>query len=308
MARIVISEFMDDAAVAVLRASHEVEYRPDLVEAPTDLARAVANADALIVRNRTQVTAAVLDAGPHLRVVGRLGVGLDNIDIDACAARSIVVRPATGANAIAVAEYVIGAMLALIRGVFGATEALLEGEWPRTELTGGEAHGRTLGLIGYGSIAREVAHRAATLQMEIAAHDPYLADEADWRPAVPMTLPDLLESSDVISIHVPLLPATFHLIDADAIADMRTGSILINTSRGGVVDESAVVAGLRSGQLSGAALDVFEDEPPTPSRLAEFAAAPNLVLTPHIAGVTRESNVRVSRAVADAVVEELAHG
>lgn len=307
MGRVVITEFMDGAAIDLLRASHDVLYQPDLASDELGLAAALADADALIVRNRTRVTSQILDAGPHLRVIGRLGVGLDNIDLDACALRSVAVCPATGANAVAVAEYVIGASLTLIRGVFGATEAVLAGGWPRQELTGLEMSGRTLGLVGYGSIAREVGHRASALGMQVLAFDPHLPHDVVWDPAVPSDWEGMLARSEIVSVHVPLLPETHHLIDTAAIALMPVGSVVINTSRGGVVDETAVVTALRSGHLGGAALDVFETEPPTPERLAEFDSTPNLLLTPHVAGVTRESNVRVSHVVAQAVLEELSH-
>ncbi len=307
MARIVITEFMDNGAVEFLQTLHDVDYRPDLFDDPGALLEALGGAEAVIVRNRTQVSSMLLDAAPALRVIGRLGVGLDNIDLDACAAHSVAVRPAIGANAVAVAEYVIGAMLVLIRGVFSAAAQVIRGDWPRTELTGGELFGRTLGLVGYGSIARQVASRAAALGMKILAHDPYLAEHADLDPAERALWSELLRLSDVVSVHVPLVPETRYLIDEVAISSMRDGAIVINTSRGGVVNETHIVDALRAGKLGGAALDVFEDEPPSAARLTAFADTPNLLLTPHIAGVTKESNVRVSRVVAEAVVEELAH-
>lgn len=308
MARIVITEFMDEGAVDLLRAGHDVDYRPDLVDRSSEMSAAVAGADGLIVRNRTLVSEDLLASAPRLRVVGRLGVGLDNIDLDACADHGVVVHPATGANAVAVAEYVIGALLVLVRGVYQTTAPILEGAWPRQESTGQELAGRTLGLVGYGTIAREVAHRAAALGMSILAHDPFLPERFAWQPARPVELSELLSESEAVSIHVPLVSATHHLIDTAALATMRPGSVLVNTSRGGIVDEAALVESMRAGRIAGAALDVFETEPPSPDRLQEFASASNLLLTPHIAGITAESNVRVSRVVAEAVLEELSDG
>lgn len=299
MADIVISEFMDDAAVGDLAGDYDVLYDAGLVDRPADLAAALSDARALIVRNRTQVNAALLTAAPRLAVVGRLGVGLDNIDLAACEARGVAVCPATGANAVAVAEYVIATMLVLVRGAYGANGRLVAGEWPRNELIGREAAGRTLGLVGFGGIAREVARRARALDMTVAAHDPFLAaDDPAWERVTRMELAALWPAADVISLHVPLTEATRHLVDAAACAAMRPGAVLINTARGGVVDEAAVIAALKAGRLSGAALDVFEAEPLDAAGGAPFADVPGLVLTPHIAGLTEEANARVSAVTA----------
>ena len=307
MSELVISEFMDEASVAALRQRFHVLYDPALVEDRPRLSRALQGARGLIVRNRTQVRDELLAAAQNLKVIGRLGVGLDNIDVEACRARGIRVVPATGANNIAVAEYVIAAMLMLVRGVFDANGAMLAGEWPRGRLMGGEVHGRSLGLVGFGGIARAVARRAQALGLRIHAFDPALApDAALWRqldvsPAA--SLDELLAHSDVVSVHVPLTGHTRHLIDTARLATMPKGAILINTARGGVVDDQALARALRDGHLGGAAVDVFEDEP-LPAESA-YRDVPNVVLTPHIAGITRESNARVSAMIADAVTEAL---
>lgn len=300
----VIAEFMDAEAVAQLGGRFDVTYDPDLVDRPDCLAAAVAKAVALIVRNRTRVDAALLAAAPRLRVVGRLGVGLDNIDLAACTARGVRVIPATGANADAVAEYVIAALLILLRGAYGATARIAAGAWPRADLVGREAQGRLLGLVGFGDIARRVVPRARALGMRLAAHDPLVAAEEMRRLEVaPMPLEALLAAADVVSLHVPLTAATRGLIDARRLGLMRPEAVLINTARGGIVDEEALVAALRAGRLGGAALDVFAREPPEqPER---FAEVPNLLLTPHIAGVTQESNRRVSFMIAERVAAEL---
>ena len=304
--RVVISEFMDPAAVARLAEGADVHEDATLVTDRPRLLAAVADAEALVVRDRTRVDAEVLAAAPRLRVVGRLGVGTDNLDLEALAARGVAVRLATGANAVSVAEHVIGALLVLSRPAFGATARLAAGEWPRTELIGREVSGRTLGLVGFGATAREVARRAAALGMAIVASDPMVPDGG---PGVTMMdLDALLAASDAISVHAPLLPATRGLIGAAALARLPEGALLVDTSRGGVVDHDAVVAALRSGHLAGAALDVFPDEPLTPALAARYVDVPGLVLTPHLAGVTRESNVRVSGVVAEAVLEALAEG
>jgi (S)-sulfolactate dehydrogenase len=310
MPKVVVSEFMDEAAIAAELAGFETVYDPGLVDRPDDLARALRGADALIVRNRTQVRGALLAGAPDLKVVGRLGVGLDNIDVEGCQERGIAVYPATGANDGAVAEYVIASAMLLLRGAFGATEKVAAGTWPRNALMGRETGGKRLGLVGFGAIARETARRAAALDMQVCAHDPYLApDDPAWNPpAGPVGQRDLarlIAESDVLSLHVPLTEGTKSLIDAAAIARMPKGAVLINAARGGVVDEAAVVAALRSGHLGGAALDVFDREPLDAQAGAAFAGVPNLILTPHIAGVTRESNVRVSAVTARAVRRHL---
>jgi (S)-sulfolactate dehydrogenase len=306
MPEIVISEFMDEAAVRAAFAGRDVLYDPKLVDDPARLAAAVADARALIVRNRTQVRGALLEAAGRLEVVGRLGVGLDNIDVAACEARGIAVYPATGANDLSVAEYVITAALVLLRRAWFATERVAAGGWPRTELMGRELAGKRLGLVGYGAIARVTARMGRGLGMSVAACDPLLpADDAAWREATRQSLPGLLAESDVVSLHVPLTDATRNMIDAAAIAGTKRGAILVNAARGGVVDEAALVAALRSGHLGGAALDVFAREPVDAATGALFAGVPNLILTPHIAGVTEESNVRVSAVTAEAVARHL---
>ena len=299
VARIVIPEFMDQASVAELSRDYATLYDPDLVERPGDLIAALAEAEALIVRNRTQVRGALLDGARALRVVGRLGVGLDNIDLEVCRARGIEVCPASRANDQSVAEYVVAALLTLIRGAYHANAAVIAGAWPRTALIGGEVAGRRLGLIGFGGIAREVAARSVALGLRVAAHDPFLsAEDPAWHGAERLGLDALLATSDIVSLHVPLTEATRHLLDARRIAAMRPGAIVINSARGGVIDEAALVAALRDGRLAGAALDVFENEPLSAADGAKFDGLDNLILTPHIAGVTRESNVRVSAATA----------
>jgi (S)-sulfolactate dehydrogenase len=306
--RIVISEFMDDAAVASLARGFDVRYDATLVERRADLATALADADALIVRNRTQVDAALLGHAPRLRVVGRLGVGLDNIDVAACAARRVEVIPATGANALAVAEYVVCTVMLLLRGAYASSAQVAAGKWPRAALgEGRETAGKTLGVVGFGGIGRLAAKLAQALGMKVIATDPAIA-AADpvWRESgvAYWALDDLLAASDAVTLHVPLTPDTRRLITGARLARMKRGAVLINTARGGIVEEAALAQALASGHLAGAALDVFETEPlPAGSPLA---GAPNLVLTPHVAGVTRESNVRVSSLIAEQVAQALA--
>jgi (S)-sulfolactate dehydrogenase len=310
MSDIVISEFMDQVAIDTVLKGRDVLYDPKLVDQTDRLLAALADCRALIVRNRTQVREPLLRAAPRLKVVGRLGVGLDNIDMDACSARNIVVRPASGANDLSVAEYVITAALLLRRRAWYATSRLAAGEWPRMELIGGELSGAQLGLIGYGAIARLTASKAAALGMKVAAYDPLLpAGHPAWGGSgagvARLSFEDVLASSDVVSLHTPLTPQTRRMMDAAALRRMRKGAILINAARGGIVDEAELAAALSGGHLGGAALDVFETEPLSTTAAAVFQDVPNLILTPHIAGVTEESNVRVSDVTARAVIEVL---
>ncbi|HMM54020.1 MAG TPA: hydroxyacid dehydrogenase [Candidatus Desulfobacillus sp.] len=306
--KILISEFMDDAAVDALRGRFDVRYDPTLVDRRGELLAGLAAADALIVRNRTRVDEALLAAAPRLRVVGRLGVGLDNIDLPACRGRKVEVIPATGANALAVAEYVIAAMLVLLRGAFLSTGRMLAGEWPRTPLSEGrESAGKTLGLVGFGGIGRLTAKLAQGLGIRVLAHDPLLAEsDPAWSETgvLQRDLDALLAEADAVSLHVPLTEGTRRLIDAKRLATMKPGAVLINTARGGIVDEAALARALRDGRLAGAALDVFEQEPLAAGSPLE--GAPNLILTPHIGGVSREANARVSSLIADKVAAFLA--
>ncbi|MDQ2963392.1 MAG: hydroxyacid dehydrogenase [Pseudomonadota bacterium] len=304
---VLISEFMDEAAVASLQRRFATTYDAELVARREELLGAVRNADALIVRNRTRVDDELIAAAGKLRVIGRLGVGLDNIDLPACAARGIQVIPATGANALAVAEYVIGTAMTLLRGAYGSTPAVAAGEWPRGSLGNGrELAGKTLGVVGFGGIGRLTARLGRVLGMGVIAFDAQIpATSAVWaeQQTTPRRFDELLGDADVVSLHVPLTPATRKLMDADKLALMKHEAILVNTARGGVVDECALAEALHAGRLGGAALDVFETEPlPAASPLA---GCPHLILTPHIAGVTRESNTRVSIMIAEKVAAAL---
>lgn len=300
MVDVVISEFMDAAAVETLTQRYAVHFDAALVEDRERLLSMGEGVRALIVRNRTRVDEALLARFPDLEAVGRLGVGLDNIDVARCQERGIAVLPATGGNASAVAEYVITGMLMLRRGAYHSTAGVLDGDWPRQALVGHESQGCVLGLVGFGGIAREVARRAQALGMSVIAFDPF-ADSSDpaWQMAERVeTLEALLTRSDGVSLHVPLTEQTRHLIDTEAIASLRPGSVLINTARGGIVDESALADALCEGRIGGAMLDVFEREPlPADSDLTR-ASGCNLVLTPHVAGVTHESNVNISAMTA----------
>ena len=308
MSKILVTEYLPDEYLELLRTLHDVEYDPDLCTDRRRLLDRMSGVEALFTRNRTRVDDELLASGHDLRVVGRLGVGLDNIDMNRCEQAGVLVISALGENAVSVAEYAIGAMLVLVRGVYGMTSSMVAGEWPRQgHAFGHELMGKTLGLVGFGSIARQVATRAAGLGMEVIAHDPFVpADDAAWTLVRNVDLESLLGTSDVISVHVPLSDDTRNLIDEPALARMKPTAILINTSRGGIVDETALADALLDGKLGGAALDVFASEPLGPEPAAVFATVPNLLLTPHVAGNTRESVDRVARTIVEQVMTVLA--
>lgn len=297
---ILITEFMDEAAIDALRQQFPVHYDPDLAESQEKILELSGDAVALIVRNRTQVSVELLSAAPHLECVGRLGVGLDNIDVAACAARGVTVYPASGANNLSVTEYVLTAAMILLRQAWFLTPEMIDGQWPRGKAaSGSELAGKKMGLVGLGAIARDISAKARHLGVELLAHDPFLpGTDPAWDEIRNLSLEELLAEADVVSLHVPLNEDTRHLIDRDAIARMKPGATLINAARGGVVNEAAVADALRGGQLGGAALDTFETEPLTREAAIVFAGVPNLILTPHIAGVSTESNKRVSEVTA----------
>lgn len=303
---ILITEFMDEAAVARLKAAHPCTYDPSLADRQGDIPALMGGIQALIVRNRTQVTAELLAAAPDLKTVGRLGVGLDNIDLDACKGKGVEVIPAVGANTLSVAEYVVTNALVLLRNAYQAKHAMMAGDWPRAACSGREAAGRKLGLIGFGGIAQETARLARAMGMTVCASDPFVpADSPAWQGVERMDQAGVLASADAVSLHVPLVDETKHLINEETLKSMKPGAVLINAARGGVVDDAALAGALREGVISGAALDVFEKEPLTKEAAQVFKGLKNLILTPHIAGVTEDSNARVSAMIAEKILDRL---
>lgn len=309
MPHVLVSEWMDDAALARLRERHRVVADPNLWRDPVALHAALANAEAWVVRNQTRVDAEALAHAPHLKVVGRVGVGLDNLDLVALRARGVAVTWAPGANAASVAEYVIGAMLHLRRRFDTASQHVAGGGWDRAAMMGFELYGTTLGIVGLGDIGARVAARARAFGMRLIGSDP-LAHGASF--AVQeyalelMPLEQLVQHADAITLHVPLLPSTRGLFSEGLLRSMKRSAVLINTARGGLIDEEALARALHAGTIAGAALDVREVEPPAADHPLHHA--PNVLLTPHIAGVTHESNARASLHVAEEVLRALAGG
>ncbi|MDP9146296.1 MAG: phosphoglycerate dehydrogenase [Acidobacteriota bacterium] len=266
----------------------------------------IVDAQALIVRSATKVTAELLDKAPQLKCVGRAGVGVDNIDLEAATKRGVLVMSTPGGNAVSVAEHTFALMLSLARQVPKLDKAFHEGRWEKSSAAGTEVRGKTLGLIGLGRIGSEVALRAEAFDMRVLGYDPYISEAAAKEFSVELVaLDQLLEESDFVSLHTALSPATQNLINATTLAKMKKGSFIINAARGELIDEAALANALKSGHVAGAGLDVFAVEPPKDSPLA---ALPNVIGTPHIAGSTTEAQEEVGTQVAVQVRDYLADG
>ncbi|MCL6517194.1 hydroxyacid dehydrogenase [Alicyclobacillus sp.] len=300
--KVVITEDLWVPLPEDFRARHRVIYDPALFRDPARLAAHLAEAEALVVRNRTRVTGELLAAAPRLRLVGRLGVGLDNLDLAACRARGVTVVAARGMNATSVAEYVMAALFEHARRLSAASARTRAGEWNRQACTGRELAGRTLGLIGVGDIGGRVAIRARAIGMRVIAHDPFLLPSGmltqDFGVAL-TSLEEVCREADYVSLHAPLTAQTRHLVGARALGWMKQTAVLINTARGGLVDERALADWLTASPDRFAVLDVREVEPPAPDD--PLARLPNVLLTPHIAGVTEESAHRVATFILDQV-------
>jgi D-3-phosphoglycerate dehydrogenase len=270
------------------------------------LAASLAAADALIVRSATQVTEQILEAAPKLRVVGRAGVGVDNIDLDAATRRGVLVMNTPGGNAVSVAEHTLALLMAVARRIPQHSAAIHAGRWEKSGAQGVELRGKTLGLVGLGRVGNEVARRARAMEMLVLAYDPYVSESAARDAGVELSgLTELLARSDFVSLHAALSPSTEKLINAEALAKFKPGAVLVNAARGELVDEVALADALRSGKLSGAGLDVFAEEPPKNSPLLGL---PNAVFTPHIAGSTREAQEEVGTLIAQQVYDFLTDG
>ena len=277
----------------------------DLTGVPKDeLPKHVGDLDAIIIRSATKVRKEFIDAAKNLKVIGRAGVGLDNVDVDYAKSKGIKVLNTPGATSISVAELVIGLILAVMRKIAYADREMRHGKWPKKKCKGIEMYGKTLGIIGIGRIGREVAKRARAFGMKIIYYDVFKLDDrtANELGVEYRDLDDLIGEADVITLHVPLLPETKHMINAERIAKMKDGAIVINAARGGVVDEDALYEALKSGKLYGAALDVYEHEPLKESKLFELD---NIVLTPHIGAQAKEGQTRAGIEIAQKVAEAL---
>jgi D-3-phosphoglycerate dehydrogenase len=298
---VLISDGLDESGKKLLREAARVEDRPGI--SPAELLEAVAGCEALIVRSRSKVTREVLAAGQRLKVVGRAGVGLDNIDLDAARELGVGVVNTPQATTLAVAEHALGLLLALARGIPRADVSMKAGEWIKKELEGVELSGKTLGIVGVGNIGAALASRAAALGMRVTGYDPFLSQDAiRRRGAEAVTLDELYAGADFISLHVPLTGETRGMLGEQALAKMKPGVRIVCTARGGLIDEAALLQALERGQVAGAALDVFAEEPPGATRLVRH---PRVIATPHVAAQTVEAQQRAAVDIAMEVLRAL---
>ncbi len=300
--KIIVADRISERGIALLRECRWEVATPSAAALPSELA----NAEALIVRSATKVTASLLEKAGKLRVIGRAGVGVDNVDVDAATHRGVLVMNTPGGNAVSVAEHTLALMLGLARAVPQANASTQAGKWEKSAFSGTELRGKTLGLVGLGRVGTEVARRARALEMTVVAYDPYVTPAAAREVEVELVpLDELLEQSDVVSLHTSLSSATERMIDGAAVAKMKKGAWLVNCARGELIDEGALAEALRSGRLAGAALDTFAQEPPKNSPLIGL---PNVIATPHIAGSTAEAQEEVGTAIAQQVRDYLTEG
>ncbi len=300
--KVLITDSLSPAAVQRLQAGGVQADDRSGIEAP-ELTKIISDYDALVVRSRTKVTADLLNAGKSLKVVGRAGVGVDNIDMDAAKRHGVTVVNTPVATSVAVAEHTFALILALLRQIPRADATMKAGEWSKKDLEGSELAGKTLGILGVGNIGAQVARRAAAFDMQVLGYDPLLDDKTiQTRGAKAAALDGVYQRSDIITLHLPLLPETRGMLGAAAFAKMKRGVFIICAARGGVIDEDALLAALNSGQVGGAALDVFAKEPPGASPLIKH---PRVVATPHIAAQTREAQERAALDVAEEVLNAL---
>jgi D-3-phosphoglycerate dehydrogenase / 2-oxoglutarate reductase len=298
---ILISDRLEETGQTILRSSAQVDDRSGIDAG--ELADVIGGYDAIIIRGRTRLTPAIFALATRLKVAGRAGVGVDNIDLGAAQSRGVIVVNAPTSTTVAVAELTLALMLSLARSIPKADSSMKSGAWLKKEFVGIELSGKTLGILGAGRIGSEVALRAAALGMQVLGHDPLLNEtQISERGMEPVSLAALYASSDIISLHVPLTPETRKIIDGQALGSMKRGVRLICTARGGVIDEVALTAALDSGQVAGAALDVFAVEPPG---LTALVAHPNVIATPHIGAQTQGAQERTARDISQEVLAAL---
>jgi D-3-phosphoglycerate dehydrogenase len=305
--RVLVTDGVSDSGLSPLLEDSRFEVVRVDKSSSDEFAEALGEAEALIVRSSTKVTGEMMDLGKKLRVVGRAGVGIDNIDLGACTQRGVAVMNSPAGNTVAAAELTMALILSAVRRVAEADRTMRGGKWDRSRLQGVQLKDRTLGLVGAGRIGSEVAIRCRAFGMDVVAYDPYLTAERAEDLGLALTdLDEVLRTADIISLHVPLNDETTHLIDDEAISRMKPGAFLVNVSRGGVVDEEALARALTEGRLAGAALDVFETEPLAADD--PLLALDNIVLTPHLGASTVEAQELVAREIAVAVRDALISG
>ena len=303
MIKILITEFINQNSLDLLKDKFKVHYDGKLWEKTDELKEIINDCDGLIVRNKTQVNQDILKKTDNLKFVGRLGVGLDNIDTKFCEEKNIYVQPATGMNADSVVEYVASSSLSLIKKIPLFHTGTIKGEWPRTSINSEEISGKILGLIGYGSIGKKVSKYCSNLGLNIVAYDPYLKDQTSDQNIKFVELDEIYGTSNIISLHLPLTNETKNLINKNSFSKMREKPIIINTSRGSVINEDDLVEAYNANLISGFALDVFENEPVKQEFYSKINENMNCILTPHISGVTTQSNERVCNFITEKTLE-----
>jgi D-3-phosphoglycerate dehydrogenase len=299
--KILISDGLDARGQSILRASAEVDYRASTTA--EDLLSLIANYDALIVRGQSRVTSEVIDAASQLKVIGRAGVGVDNVDLEAAKKKGITVVNAPTSTTVAVAELALGLLLAVAREIPRADASMKQGQWIKKEFEGVELNGKTLGIIGFGRIGIEVGKRAAGFGLNVIVYDPNVTEhELEHADAEPVSIQDLYAWSDFISLHLPLNVQTRDLIGPMALSQMKDGVRIVSTARGGIINETALLDALNSGKVAGVALDVFEKEPPG---LTELVLHPHVIATPHFGAQTAEAQSRAAEDIANEVLAAL---
>ena len=295
MNKILITEFINQESLDNLNKKFDVKYDEKLWENNKELEEIIKNYDGLIVRNKTRVNLSILNNANNLKFIGRLGVGLDNIDTENCKVKNIHVQPATGMNADSVAEYVLSSSMTLIKKIPMFHSGIVKGEWPRTTIKSAEINQKCLGVIGFGTIGKKVAEYALKNKLTVLAYDPYLAELNKKEIKIELSnLKEIFEKSDIISLHLPLNEETKNLINKSTFSQMKNKPIIINTSRGSIINENDLIDAYHNDLISGFALDVFENEPIKSEFYKKISSDMNCILTPHISGVTTESNIRVS--------------
>jgi len=299
--KVLITDGLSDKGIAILSSTAQVDNKPDI--SADDLLKVAGEYDAMVVRGRTKVTPAVFDAAKKLKVVGRAGVGVDNIDLTAARAKGVTVVNAPKSTSLAVAELALGMMFSLARMLPKADSTMKQGQWIKKQLEGIELNGKTLGIVGMGNIGTSIARKAAALGMKTLGYDTLVsAEEIKKRGAEPVPLADLYAKSDFITFHLPLTPESKGMINGQAFAQMKRGVRIVDAARGGILDETALLAALENGQVAAAALDVYATEPPG---LTALVAHPNVVATPHIGAQTEEAQDRAAEDIASEVLTAL---
>ena len=300
MTKILITEFIDSQSLQNINKKFDVIYKKDAWQNKDFLEREIQKFDGIIVRNKTSLDKNILINASNLKFIGRLGVGLDNIDTEYCKNNNIIVQPATGMNSDSVAEYVVNSSLSLLKKTRIINELTLQGAWPRTSIVTKELKGKILGLIGFGDISKKVLKLVNVFDVTCIAYDPFITlQQMEADNVKKVSFDEILNLADIISIHVPLNNDTKYLFDRQAFIKMKKQPIIINSSRGGVINEDDLIDAYRNKYISGFALDVFENEPVNETFYKNISNDMNCILTPHIAGVTEESNVRVSNFIID---------